>query len=296
VPDYGVTIDAGHLREDVLELTRGEKNYPGSPGKGFLSALGKELLSAIFTAPKDKWLDLLRLLDRMGRERHLQLHFEDERLQAWTESYGVDGSVRAPEQGDFLMLVDTSVNSTKLNLILEEQAAAVLQLSPAGAVTRVSYSLHNPFPEWAEGRDPQLVAALMHRGVYGCYLRLYAPAGALLHDLRIDGAIDGPEQMTDEFGLRSFGRYFPVVPGQSRRIDITYETRGTVSQEGDEYVYRLLIQKQPGTGALPLSLRVVLPAEKRVAMKLDGRQVPSGRSVITDLAVDRELEVRWSLD
>jgi hypothetical protein len=136
----------------------------------------------------------------------------------------------------------------------------------------------------------------MHRGVYGCYLRLYAPAGALLHDLRIDGTVDGPEQMADEFSLRSFGRYFPVLPGQSKRIDLTYETHGTVSREGDEYVYRLRLQKQPGTDALPLSLRVVLPPGSSVAMRLDGRQVPSGKPVVTDLRVDRELEVRWSLD
>ena len=54
-----------------------------------------------------------------------------------------------------------------------------VQLDADGsASTRVDYAIDNPFPQWAEGRDPNLVSALMFSGVYGSYLRVYAPPAA----------------------------------------------------------------------------------------------------------------------
>ncbi len=291
VADYGVTVAAADLDEQVLHLTRDESTLPGAPGKGFLSSLAGALLDRVFSAPRAEWPALLRLLDRTARERHLQLYFEDAALQAVARAYGLTGELAA-SGGDFLLLTDTSVNSTKLNLLLEAEAALHVRLTPHGASTRLSYVLRNPFDEWRRGRDPRLVSALMHDGVYGAYVRAFVSPAARLGDVRLDGRPAGAEESGVELGRAVFGRFFPVTPGATRRVDLAYDTPGVVEHAGGgRYVYRLYVQKQAGSGALPLSLRFELPPAARLeALRLDDAAV-RGLSLKTDLRVDRTIEL-----
>jgi hypothetical protein len=137
----------------------------------------------------------------------------------------------------------------------------------------------------------------MHSGVYGSYLRIYVPPDAVLRELSVAGLSDGPEQVAQEFGLRSFGRFFPVLPGESKRVDLTYETPGTVTREGEDYIYRMHLQKQPGTMALPMSIRIEVPEGSRhLEVMIDGDQIGPRDAIQTDLRVDRDLEVRWQLN
>ena len=94
----------------------------------------------------------------MGQERHLQLHFRDAELQAASRQYGLDGGLIETGAGDFLLVADTSVNSTKLNLIMQPRVILDVQLlADGGARSTVTYQLANPFPEWQSGRYPVLV-------------------------------------------------------------------------------------------------------------------------------------------
>src|SRR5690606_12502514 len=129
----------------------------------------------------------------------------DPALQTLSAEYGFDGAI-PEEPGDFLLLTDTSVNSTKLNLILENTLDVRVHLDPdtGAATTALSYGIANPFPDWQQGRDPRLVEALMLRGVYGSYLRLYAPPTAQLLDVRIGSRTAGAEQIDTEGGKRVF--------------------------------------------------------------------------------------------
>jgi hypothetical protein len=296
IDEHDVTLTADNLNDTVLELTRGEKNYPGSPGKGFLSDLARKLLTRIFAAPKEQWPDLLVLLDRMSRERHLQLNFASPALQGTAVEYGLAGDIARQPHGDFLLLADTSVNSTKLNLILETEAQVLIRLSPEGSLSRIVYSARNPFPEWEVGRDPRLVSALMHEGVYGSYLRIFALEEAQFLDLRLNGRPDGPEQAGIELGLRAFGRFFPVLPGQKSTLELIYYTPGTVVEQDARYTYRLYIQKQPGPRAMPVTIATSPPPDAVIeSIRLDGQNLADESIVRTDLRTDRVLEVVWSV-
>jgi hypothetical protein len=231
----------------------------------------------------------------MGRERHFQVSLEGPPAEL-TAAYGFEGSlVRA--EGDYLLLADTSVNSTKLNLILEPRARLDLQLRADGSVRSVAtYTISNPFPQWAAGRDPRLVSTLMFEGVYGCYLRVYAPAQAGLLDVKVDGRSVGPEQAGVELGRRAFGRFFPVLPGGSAGAQFHYETPGVVRRLPDGVQrYELYVQKQAGTDATPLEIAFALPGGATlIDVRLDGKPV-AGRPVSTDLRTDRRLEVLYRL-
>ena len=184
VPAYDVTVTAANVNELTLALTRNENYVPGEPRKAFLSHLAHALLGRILAVPQERWVDLLRLLDRMGQERHLQLHFRDADLQAASRQYGLDGGLIEADGDDFLLVADTSVNSTKLNLIMRPRVILDVQLlADGGARSTVTYRLTNPLPEWQSGRDPVLVKQLMLEGVYGCYLRVYAPRAARFQEV-----------------------------------------------------------------------------------------------------------------
>ena len=295
VPEYNVTVDAANFDEVALEFTRDETYVPGQPKKAFLSYLAREVMQRLLTTPKDRWVDMLSLLDRMGRERHLQLAFNDDQLSTLSREYGFNGSLQS-NASDYLLIADNSVNSTKLNLILKTSADLSVHLTADGtAQTTLVYSIRNPFPDWEAGRDPDLVGKLMLNGIYGCYLRIYVPGQAKLENVILNEHGAAPEQIDLEFGRAVFGRYFRVNPGEQDAVRFEYQSQGVVSRDGDAYVYSLQLRKQAGTDALPVALNIDLPAGAHLtSATLDGRAVP-GTAFKTDLKEDRQIEVRFSL-
>lgn len=286
----GIGVTADNLNEITLQQTRNETLLPDAVGKGFIAALAGKLVERIIATPKEKWASLIEVLDRMGRERHLQIHFTDPPLQALATEYGFDGGM-IDQQGDFLLLTDTSVRSTKLNLILENSVDAEIQIEDTASEVVVAYTTINPFPEWQTGRDPQLVRALMLDGIYGSYLRLYAPPQAQLLDLRINSEPVGPEAIDIELEKRVFARFTPILPGETKTVEFHYRSDGVVEQlDGGWKRYRLYIQKQPGTRAIPLTMQLRLPPGADVrSVTVNG--VEAELSIETDLLVDRTVEV-----
>ena len=296
VPAYDVTVTAANVNELTLALTRNENYVPGEPRKAFLSHLAHALLGRILAVPQERWVDLLRLLDRMGQERHLQLHFRDADLQAASRQYGLDGGLIEADGDDFLLVADTSVNSTKLNLIMRPRVILDVQLlADGGARSTVTYRLTNPLPEWQSGRDPVLVKQLMLEGVYGCYLRVYAPQAARFQEVRLDGRSVGAEQVDVELGKSVFGRFAAVRPGETVIFQFSYETPGVAVTSADGRTrYRLYLQKEAGTGATPLDARFYLPDGSRLlSAGIDGRPLEDTR-VSTDLRTDRQIEIVYT--
>ncbi|HLF71283.1 MAG TPA: DUF4012 domain-containing protein [Dehalococcoidia bacterium] len=297
VPEYNVTVTPQNFNEVTLEETRDENYQPGQPKKAFLSYLSQAMLKQIYTLPQDRWIDLLKFFDRMGKERHLQIYFDDTKLQSLSEAYGFDGRIIQPEDGDFLLIADASVKSTKLNLILKPSAKVEVQLSANGtAKTDVLYEIDNPFPEWAKGKNPALVELLMYSGIYGCYLRVFVPEQSTLDEIKLNGGPGGAEEIAKELGKAVFGRFFPVPPGESANIEVQYETPGVVTKGDDGlYHYKLYVQKEAGTRATPFTLTPQLPqGAELVQLRLDGQRV-RGSTIETDLRVDREIEVVFRL-
>src|SRR5581483_10424211 len=173
--------------------------------------------------------------------------------------------------GDYLMLVDASVNSTKLNAILEQQAELTVQLDAAGAATNtVAIDYFNNLAPWAEGRDPQLVYKLMLGGLYGDYLRVLVPPGSRIAQVRDGEGSVGLEELSREQGLTVFGRFFPLPRDTRDRLSFTYTTPPVVERHGGGMTYRLRLQAQPGR-PIPLSVRVAPPDGMRIRrLLLDG--------------------------
>jgi hypothetical protein len=297
VPSYNVTVDVNNFQELTLELTRDEWDVPVEQQKAFLSDLSEALLQRIFATPKEQWVDLLDVLQQMAKERHLQIYLNDPEMQALAVDYGLDGSIERPENSDYLLAADTSVNSTKLNMILNTSLNVDVDLTHDGTAAKtLTYAIHNPFPDWAQGKDPELVARLMFDGMYGSYLRVYALDGSVLKDVRFGGQTVGAEAIEKEFGYTTYGRYFPVLPGTSASLEVSYETPGVVMANGNLRTYRLYVQKEAGTEATPLTLNLKLPEGAHVeSVLLDGASYEGGLAIKTDLRTDRTIEVTYRL-
>ncbi len=84
-------------------------------------------------------------------------------------------------------------------------------------------------------------------------------------------------------------------------MSFLYTVPAVVQHDGRTATYRLYLQKQPGTRAIPWKVRIVLPPGARVlSLQVDDKsaEVEGGDQVevITDLRRDREIMVRFQIE
>ncbi|MFQ6020140.1 MAG: DUF4012 domain-containing protein, partial [Dehalococcoidia bacterium] len=296
VGGYGVDVDSANVTEEVLTRI-GKDQRQGEQPHAFAQAVAREMVDSASAVDSGKLASLLGALDRLAGEKHLFLYAADRQLQNSLRGLGWAGEVKT-EPGDYLMAVNASVHSTKLNLVLDERMRLDIQLDAQGKARHaVTLSYENQLSEWAQGRDPQVVSDLMLSGFYGGYLRLLVPPQAWLLDLHLNGQAVGAEDITQEIGKASFGRYFPLPKDRRAALRFIYEVPAVVDISQGDHEYRLLIQKQPGSRAVPLRIAIGLPSGARAkSVSLDGQPLPdSPLEIETELSVDRALVVRYEL-
>lgn len=294
VEEYGVTIDT----ENALEVTEALTRTPLEPQgdrKAFVAFLAEEMLQRLMRLPSDRWTPLLDTLEELRDEKEILFYSLDPQLQAVVERMGLDGGLRETP-GDYLMLVEASVNSTKLNIVIDQEVEVRLALDDLGnAEKEVRLRYRNDLPAWEQGRDPDLVRRLMLDGLYGGYLRLFTAAKSRLVSVEIDGAEAGPSEIGEEHGKGVFGRFFALPSGAAREVAFHWATPAIVDFRGEHAEYRLLLQKQPGAAAAPLTVTVSIPpGAELVSLELDGRPLEEDElRVRTDLSRDREIVVKY---
>jgi hypothetical protein len=290
VEAYGATVDADTVVDEVLaRLTVNQR--PGDRPNAFGVALAAAVVDDALAADEDDWSPLAETLQRLAGERHLFLYSRRPDVERSLIDLGWAGVLEQPP-GDYLMSVNASVHSTKLNLLLEEETRVDVRLRDDGSAhTTVTIRLENPLGDWARGRDAALVSQAMLSGLYGAYLRLLVPPQARLLDVRVDGVSVGAEEVTTETGKASFGRYVAVPRDAEATLAFEYEVpHATIDGE-----YRLYVQKQPGAAPHPLRVDLRLPpGESADYIALDGQTLDDRPLHIdTDFSRDREFTVRY---
>ena len=294
VEEYDVTVDTSNALETTEALTRSPLE-PGGDRKAFVALLAEEMLDRLMHLPSSQWTPLLDAMDGLREKKDVLFYSFNPELQPLLHDMGLDGALQDPP-GDYLMLVEASVNSTKLNIVLDESVELQVALDELGnAHTEVALHYENDLASWEQGRDPELVRKLMLEGLYGGYLRLFTKHNSRPLDVRIDGASAGLEELTEEKGKTVLGRFFALPKGAKKDVSFSYVTPAIVGFSGPLAEYRLLIQKQPGTGAIPLRIRLTLPeGAEPVSFELDGESLDSKNlEVQTDISRDREIVLRY---
>jgi hypothetical protein len=301
---------------------RGAKKPPaGQPppegwtNKAFIGTLAEVLLDKTLSGETD-WRSLSSVLLDALEQRHLLLQLDDPDLAPVLARRGWNGALTSTT-GDFLMLVDTNVGFNKTNLVVATSLNYDLDLrDPSAPVSRLFVQHANGAPagvpcvQWGQPDPPDEASYPVNR-CYWDYLRVYVPQSTRLMD---SAAQDIPAAWTiagervpprvdilDEGlpGLSSFGTLL-VVPGGGlveTSMDFALPPGVVLTNNPDgSLTYSLYIRKQPGTAAVPLSVRIDLPPAATLEAWAAGAEV-AGAVVRfeTDLLVDRRLYVTFRL-
>lgn len=248
-----VTFDAETAVLQLEAFTRPAYEPADGDRKSVIGQLANVVISDLLKLPSEKWADAVDVVRDLGAERHIQvLSFRPEE-QTIIRDVRWDGRIESPA-GDFVQFNEASVMSTKLNLIIKPTGDYAIDVNELGDATHeLTLRYHNPFPDWAAGKDPALVEQLMYQGLYGAYLRVFAPAGSTDRGVTIDGASTSLEDAGHDGDKEWFATFMPVPPGASR--EATFHWTVALATR-DPRSYDLYLQKQPGTDGLCLDLRV----------------------------------------
>lgn len=289
---YEETITAENLYERA-EFHSEVGFFAGSPRKkNFLSALGEKLLDRLFRLDEEAYPVLLRKLAVGLKEKHLLVYFHPGELARVFAEQGWDGRVKQ-ESGDFLMVVDANVGSTKANYYVQraiqytvEEANREGELRAQLTLTYTHIGVSNAWPG----------------GPYKAFTRVLTPNKTSLVKVTrstegVEGKaldITGAVEIGEESGKITFGIPFTLQAGKGISFVFEYILPPEVAGLGTprSSVYKLLVQKQPGTHADPLVFELIAPFGRRVSYATgDGKVSPTLVRWVGDLKEDVEIEV-----
>ena len=247
-------------------------------------------------------------------EKHILVYVVDPTISEIMSEHSWDGAIRDSD-GDFLMVVDTNMGFNKVNPNVESSVEYQVSIDDESRITsRVAVTYRNHSGSGPERCIQEAVYPPTYRemmeGCYWNYLRIYVPEGSELaqgpeltlpegslraREGEMEGALLGTEVGPAESGKGVYGVFFVVAPGERREMVFEYQQPSCVVAGEQSGTYRLLVQKQPGTLAVPLRVEVKLPPGSSVISTApEASSLDNGGAVFeTDLRQDREFEVTF---
>jgi len=281
--DYDDTITADNLMERIQHYWASPVGAPSITSedsgwwrqrKKFMGVLAKAVMDRLLkdTAKLDA-VEVARAAFRLLDERHFLIYVPPAqdilRRQQW------DGAM-VPTDGDYLFVVDSNVGFNKVNPVVQQAITYTVNLAdtPPTALLQIRYA-HGSTARLDEcvheSRYGDTYQDMMDR-CYWDYIRVFAPAGAEL--MSREGLEDGGLAEA-EAGRAVWDGLMVLKPGETREVTFRYRLPAGVTAGG---AYRLYVQKQSGTWAIPL----------RVVIKGAGGKVSEFQ---TELTEDREFAV-----
>lgn len=225
--------------------------------KNFIPALAGAVMTKLRSGSVD-YVAVARAVEQALNERSIQIWLADEEAAAQLAALGWDGALIVQPGADYLGLIDTNMGYNKANAVIERSVAYTVtwpaELSvPATATVTIDYrhpltSINAPCDQTPRyGNDYQ---DLVERCFFN-YVRLYVPVGSKLVD--VTGVqTDSIRSSRGEAGTQVFAGYFVLAPGETLRLRFRYQLPSYLTSD----TYRLLVQRQAGSGPLPLQLTI----------------------------------------
>ncbi len=281
---YPVTSD------NVIEFMRSAKEPPadetsldGWYRKEFIGDIADAILEELMGGQQNDWRGLVVMLIQALEERHLLLQFDDPMLGSLLVKHDWDNAVR-PFEGDFLMTTDSNIGFNKTNALMDVSLYYSIDLTDLSiptaslVITHINNSSKDVQCIHFDEQAPEDYYYPMNR-CYWNYLRVYKQAGVELlnaspHDIPAEWILletDVPARvdfLDEEIeNIQGFGTLLVVPGGQSLNTGFDFALPASVVLREDgsnTFTYRLKVQKQPGTLANPLLIRVRLPNRAQV--------------------------------
>jgi hypothetical protein len=215
------------------------------------------------------------------------------------------------------MVTDTNIGFNKTSAVVDVSLSYDVDLNNLSAPESTLTLTHKnnaredvPCIHWNTGQITGEESYPIDR-CYWSYLRVYKQAGVELKDAT-PHAIPGDwmllgqsvparvDELDEELpGVQGFGTLLVVPGGGSLSTGFRFALPGALLSSRDasgEYTYHLKVQKQPGTLAIPITIRIHLPNGARLQSTPAGAIVQGKDLLIKmDLRTDIDLEVIFSL-
>lgn len=206
--------------------------------KAVLGPLMHSMMANAMGSPKHTWPKLLNVMLQSIKEKHLIFYFMEDKTQKIAEDFNAAGRIK-PFTGDYLHINDANLGGAKTDMYITREVEQEI-ISNDGRVSKtVSISYNNP----RKGDNCNLEAGkLCLNGTYRDYLRLYVPKGSKL--ISVVGS-EVEAKTSEDLDKTVFEAFFTMRPQSQSKVVFKYELP-PLSISG----YKLLIQKQPGTGTI----------------------------------------------
>ena len=248
--------------------------------KDFMGPLAKALLAQLKSVRDPRTVLALAAAARAALDQHHVLVYlpGGTSLSNLLARNGWDGAV-SPGSQDYLRVVDANIGFNKVNAAIDESLSYRVDLTnpaqPSASLT-VAYTSTVATPKacvdfGVANHSTQYSDYL--QDCYWDYWRVLLPAGARVlsaprnavpgSELLSGQADDNPAQVTTgEAGTTEVAGVFVLPTTQTKATQLRYNLPATViaRSAGSQAAYRLRVQKQPGTGALPLDVTIAYPA------------------------------------
>lgn len=267
---YNTIVTAENFVEIAQHKVEVEYDKNLNRPKQFLADLAPLVLEKVFSAPPEKWIEILNVFSKCLDERSIIVYFFDFNQQKVISELGWSGEILETPK-DYLSVVNTNISGMKTDKMIEQKIEHSAEIKSDGSIvdTVTITRTHKGGKEKYE----------WYNAVNSNYLRLYVPKGAELLsaegytrevnasplDYKKLGFVEDEMVLTEESAMKIdpytgtliyedsgktvFANWTYVSPGETLRIKYTYLLPFKLSFDDIKKpadTYSLLFQKQAG--------------------------------------------------
>lgn len=259
MPQYKLTLTA----ENILTTIQDQVEYGPNRAqpKQIIKDFAPLLLSKIYTAGSDKWLEIFSTLVLSINEHNVLMNFNDLSLQSFVVDNGFSGQVHQGDK-DYLMATITNVKGSKTDAVTDTSMSVDTSFSEDSAVHTVTISRQHNGGNMKYGfynkQNPAYVRVLVPEdaefiSIVGNDKPNFKPlvdysSSKFVRDDNLvkfesSSVVDTSNRVTTyiEVGKKEFGFWLITDAGKSKTVTLRYSVPKALA--GNKY--ELYIQKQP---------------------------------------------------
>jgi hypothetical protein len=259
VPGYDITVTPENFRDVVYDIRAyGEGS---EPHKRFIAEMYQEIFAQWQAETSDPQTNaqLFSALLRALQEKHIMLHFGDERLNDAIDALGWSGEQQSAIENDYLQVADANLGN-KSNHSIERSLTYDVTIHDDGSLDsrlNIDYDYSALVAEEDPAVNPEFHGPLDYNNL----LQVFVPLGSSV--MSYEGLGRTPITVNTDINT-IFVAAMNLPYDTSARVQYVYTSPPIVEEFGAYQRYQLLIQKQPGRTNEQVTVTVALPEGARL--------------------------------
>lgn len=250
LPQYGKSIDSKNFRAEIEAEVHG--TYFDRPGgeeenepKKILGEMIPLVLNKIFSSMSDQgeFAGILKSVDDGLSEKHVLLYMNNQNLQSTLEKNNWSGKVAFPA-GDYLYINNSNINGGKSSVNIDETLGLDVTIDDSGKATNKLTVDRNYVVKNGDKNNINFVRLGL---LPDSKISQFKPITGNFEQFWDKGYKNNqPFWQTTEFSKNWLNYWMSTRLDQTSRLEIDYDPGYTLNL-GDNFVYNLMVQKQPGS-------------------------------------------------